>query len=212
MFTETTLINADLYISIGIILSLVLIISFFIANGRTKRNGTNTTKRVAHALLAATIIAIASTAAFGIMVEYQGNRYEYVYAATIECGLTQGTVYLPVSNNTKLQEKVSIVSGDGRISLADTEHGRAIKLIFNGTVTIVGRIVTDKWLNDWEPTMMDSKQDAWVKLDSPYIYNGTIVLDFKLENNNLPGHDAGYYLKSPLKSGWELYELDHFNE
>ena len=212
MFSETTLINSDWYIIIGIAISMLLVIILIMTKARWRSMGTKKAKGVFYAILAATIISIASTASFALMVEHQGDRTEYVYTATIGCEGTSGMVYIPVSNNTELQERVHVVSGDGRMSLVDTEHGTAIKLIFNNTVTIQGKLVKDQWLTDWGPTMTDDDQNAWVMLDSPWIYNGTIDLDMTLTENNIPGHDALYYLRSPLKTGWAMYELHHIEE
>jgi hypothetical protein len=212
MFSETTLINAPLYLLMGIALTLMMIGVLIWAEARSKRLGTKGAKRVFQAVLAVTIVVMASTLAFGLMVEYQGDQFDYVYTATVEGGQTQGVVYIPTSNNTELQEKIHVVSGDGRMSLVDTEHGRAIKLVFNGDVSLEGKIVTREWLFDWEPTMLDENEDVWVMLDSPYTSNGTIEIDLMLANYNLPGHDELYYLRTPLRSGWELYDLGHKQE
>lgn len=50
------------------------------------------------------------------------------------------TVYVPVPDNKDLQEKLSIIYGQGEFKIISTEHGSALEIIFSGNIKIAGSV------------------------------------------------------------------------
>ncbi len=214
MFSETTLLNYESYLYAAVFVIVVLILLIVEAEHRWKAKGVERAKTATYALLTAFIVVTASTAVFIIAVELQGDRREYVYSATLENRDRVGVVLLPVSGNEALQDRIAVTSGDGEVSIVETEHGRALRLEFRGDVTVKGRITLDHPVDDWGPTMFnyDSRRSAWISMEPGGAWMGIVVLDLDLGNYNLPGHDALYQIDTTLVEGWDLYKVTSGSE
>lgn len=215
MFSETTLLNYESYLYVAVILIVGLIL-LIVNEYRLMEKGNERAKMAMYALLTAFIVVTASTAVFIIAVEVQGDRYEYVYSATVESlrGDRVGVVLIPVCGNEDLQDRIRVTSGDGEISIVETEHGRALRLEFRGDVTVEGRISLDHPVDDWEPTMFnnDSRRSAWISMEPAGTWKGIVVLDLDLGSHPLPGHDEIYQIDATLVEGWDLYKVTSGSE
>ena len=211
MFSESTIEAFGLVATIVVLVVVVLIILFIGAEHKWKKKDSRSAKLAAIGLLIAIIVISASTAVVYVMIEEQGTQYEYDYTATVDGGNVGGVVHIPISLNGELQGELEVTSGDGTLSIVDTEHGRALRLEFLGPVTVEGRIIKDHRIDDWEPTMLNESWDAiaWSNLEREGVGNGTVVLDWTLWSHPLPGHNEVYWMDATLKNGWNTYQVHH---
>lgn len=205
--SESVLEHSFVYIPAGIAVAVFLAMLTLWAEDRWRKRDTRRAKVVFAGLLVATIVATASTVLFAALVVDQGDRYEYVYTATVECIGGTGVVYIPVSLNTELQKRIRVESGDGSVEVVETEHGTALMMTFRGSLSVEGRMVKDHPVGDWGPTMLDAIRDdmAWACLEEGDGWNGTASIDLKISNNNFPGHDSSFHMRGTLEIGWSTY-------
>ena len=214
MFSESTLDHFWDYVAITFLVTVILIITAIEINRRWKEKNPKRAKKVVYGLLVAVIVISASTAVFYTLVEQQGTHFEYEYIATVLDEDKQGVMYIPVCVNEELQERLRVIEGDGTMSIVDTEHGRALRLEFEGEVTVRGQMIKDNRLNDWSWTMQTGSRDfeAWANLELENIENGTVEVRLGLITDIVPGHDGRIYLHDTLKEGWDIYPISTIQE
>jgi hypothetical protein len=192
---------------------LVLLIVFVKNWDDWKRERSQRARKKARVMMVTMIVIIASITSLYTWVDL--HRYRYNYIASVNAGNLSGVVYLPVSTNEELQDEIGLVSGDGRLSIEDTEYGRALRIEFSGSVKVEGRIVKSNHLDDWELTMCNDTRrcrNIWVYLELNGGMNGSVDIGVGVEKVVVPGHDEGYDLRTPLVEGWNTYRLTAYTE
>jgi hypothetical protein len=190
----------------AIVVPVILILLLFLlrAERRRRKEGSEKAKRVAIALLITIIVISAVTVVLVIYIDKNSARYEYT--ATVFSDQS-GVVHLPIMMDKDLQDQLEVRSGEGSISIVDTEHGRALRIEFSGDVKVNGRTVRDDRLDDGGLTMLEGEHgnEAWVNLELDGAQDGHVAITVNLENTNVPGHDADFRVNDSLEVGWNLY-------
>jgi hypothetical protein len=171
-----------------------------------KREGSERARRKVFVLLTVIIVIAASLNTLYIAMELR--RYGVEYSASVTGGDMSGVMYIPVTLNEELQDELRVVSGDGRMSIVDTEHGRALRLEFSGNVRVEGRVVGREYFDGWRPSMVQEDnvtRGIWVGLELEGANDGSVDLVLDIYSDILNGCDSGYDLNSPIMPGWNTY-------
>lgn len=191
---------------------VVIILAFHTLQGfkRWKRDDTERAKRSFQAILVVLMVAIASTLALSFLTVLRPDEWEYTYEVnilTIREG--QGTIHLPVSISERLQDAIRVTSGEGTASIVETERGLALRLVFQGAVTVRGSIISSQFLDEWGPTLLDPDVEnlAWVELD---YFNWTVLMKLDLKRYHLrTPFIATYEMAEMIEGGWNSYFIDY---
>jgi hypothetical protein len=211
MLTEIILDYSRCHIMIGVIAVVVVAILLMETKDKFRRQRNERLKRVMNGLSIAIIVVVASTALYGIKIVDLTEEFEYLYIATVESGESGGgMILIPTSNYSKLQERTRIASGEGKISHVNTDHGRAIQLVFKRNVSIEGRMIRKDCVDDWGPSMLDSPSDrlSWIYLERGWNWNGSVNLELHIYNISGHNHANIYWIREQLVPGWRSYEVN----
>jgi hypothetical protein len=186
-------------------LSLLLVTRWF-RSWDTGFDWNRRSTRISIAIIVAMILLVASVyAVFNILPV---PRTEFVYEAIVTTEGSSGAVILPLSDIEELQEAVAVVKGDGRASVVDTEHGRALRLEFSGNVTARGVYTMGEYLRapDFTTTNGTHFRDVWMWFGGLTSGSDPVSVMVRIKQLAHPGHDAERHVEGTLSEGWHTYE------
>ena len=112
---------------------------------------------------------------------------------------------VPVSRYKPLESKLDVTLGEGSAKLSDAEHGRAIRVEFDGPVDVTGALMTLWRIDDWEFTMPTTNgTDQWIYYESSNSENTRCNIQLRLTLRGPIGTTQVLELIGPLSPGWNV--------
>ncbi len=75
---------------------------------------------------------------------------------------SEGVVWVPVCSNSEMQDALRVTKGKGTIDLVETEHGLALRIEYEGNVTVRGHLESFEYFAVWQLTMKHAEWSEWV--------------------------------------------------
>jgi hypothetical protein len=121
-----------------------------------------------------------------------------------------GILLVPVTVNADLRDALEVSPG-GVMELVETEHGKALRVVFQGNVTVRGRIVSRDELDPYEPTMRNTEHIAgthryWFHFDGDAVTNGTVGVELELVHTSIYKYES-FRADLQLEEGWSEQKL-----
>jgi hypothetical protein len=125
-----------------------------------------------------------------------------------------GILLVPVTVNQDLRDALEVSPG-GSIGLVDTEHGKALRVVFQGNVTVRGRLEWRQEFDDYHLTM--ASQDHipgtnrfWFHFDGNTATNGTVGIELALVHTSIYKFET-FRADLQLDEGWSEQKVlwDH---
>jgi hypothetical protein len=116
-----------------------------------------------------------------------------------------GVVLVPVTLNQDLRDALEASPG-ATIEVVDTVHGEALKVVFQGNVSVHGRLERREDFEDYRMTMFSQTvragvQRYWFHFDGGDTSNGTARVEFRLVHNSIYVYES-YRADLVLEEGW----------
>ena len=126
-------------------------------------------------------------------------------------GTSEGVVWVPVSANTEMQDALRVTKGQGTIDLVETEHGRALRIEYEGNLTVRGSLEAYEYFDNWKLTMKSEEWDdrIWAGHDPAPGDAGDVAIEVEVWRDSLYS-GAGEDLDTSLVDGWEHYEFQYW--
>ena len=121
-----------------------------------------------------------------------------------------GVVILPTSLYEPLERKITVMSGDATVSHVATEHGRGLRIEFNGQFSIEGHVKAFQEIERWEfsmPTEMNGNRQ-WILYEPEVPGDDYINAEIHLIRRHPIGSEDWLMVDGPLIPGWYTYEVD----
>jgi hypothetical protein len=201
------------FLGLLIIIFIIITISFLIIYIKKKKRK--------YFLL--TIISIVILVC-GILLEiyiYQDYQYQLNYDIleySVELNsLSEESeiVYIPVSENPKIQESIKINYGDCKKRIIEIERGKALELNFTGKTRLYGKIEITEGIGNHDFTMEVQSQtrlrrriEYWIFYNPSDQTNYNCSLKLKLEHEALDYFET-HYIEGYLEAGWNTYWASH---
>jgi hypothetical protein len=163
------------------------------------------------------IIILSTVAQVLISQDYQYlihyDRLEYNVTLKTISGDNE-TVVIPISENYELMNRVSVSSGEGQISIIETENGMGLIVNFTSQITIYGEYETTTGIGEHDLTMVNNSIDwrineCWIQFTPTNIAKNNCSLKLELVHEALDWWEVISY-DGFLNNGWNVYEFEHW--
>jgi hypothetical protein len=116
-----------------------------------------------------------------------------------------GVLYVPVSVHEGLQAALEVSPG-GAISVVETEYGTALRVAFEGNVSVNGRIKAREKLSDYQLSMVNTAHRPqthryWFNFDGNERTNGTVSIELALVHSSIYKYES-FSATHDLAEGW----------
>jgi hypothetical protein len=171
------------------------------------RRGQGDTKGMLVAVMLALIVVTGSYTVW-LVLDYRdwttSRELEYNLNITAPADAI-GVVLVPVTVNEDLRDVLEASPG-ASIELVDTEHGEALKVVFQGNVSVHGRLERTEDFDDYRMTMFSRTvkpgvQRYWFHFDGGDTSNGTVGVELRLVHNSIYLWES-YRADLVLEEGW----------
>ncbi len=196
----------DLVCTVMILVGLVvLLFLLFLPKVIELRRGDGGSRRLLVVVMAVLMVSVGAYTAWLVLDyrEWTGTR-ELDYTLNITAPDDAiGVVLVPVTVNRDLREALSVSPG-GSIEVVETEHGEALRVVFQGNVTVRGRLERMGEFDDYQLTMVSTQHlpgthRYWFHFEGDESTNGTVGVELALVHNSI-------YLYESYKADLELEE------
>ncbi len=123
-----------------------------------------------------------------------------------------GSIIFPTSFYEPIERTVRVVSGDARVSHVDTEHGRGLRVEFDGRVKIEGSVMSFRAINDWEFSMPAVEPEKgphqWIHYDPDLPSDDYVNAKIRLVRRHPTGSTNELEVSGPLAPGWNIYMVE----
>lgn len=121
-----------------------------------------------------------------------------------------GVVMVPVTVNRDMRNALEASPG-ASFELVDTEHGRALRVTFTGSVTVSGHLERREEFDPYRPTMFIRSAGPgvhvyWFFYESGTGSNGTVDVELRLVFDSLNVHES-YLADLTLEEGWSEQDV-----
>ncbi len=134
------------------------------------------------------------------------------YRAVITTNSTsEGVVWIPVSANTQMQDALRVTKGQGTIDLVQTEHGLALRIEYEGNLTVRGSLEAYEYFENWELTLKSEEWDEriWAGHEPGIEAPGEVAIEVEVWRDSLYS-GVGEDLDTSLVDGWEYYPFEYW--
>jgi hypothetical protein len=166
-----------------------------------------------------TVIATLALAGILISATYfviEDRRKEELVTLDYRAVLTtkntsEGVVWVPVSANSEIQDALRVTKGKGTIVLMETEHGLALRIEYEGDVTVRGSIESFEYFAVWQLTMKRTDWDdrTWAGFDPAPGEVGNVSIKIEVWRDSLYSR-VGEGVNAYLVEGWDEYSCVHW--
>ena len=119
---------------------------------------------------------------------------------------SEGVVWVPVSSNSEMQDALRVTKGKGTINLVETEHGLALRIEYEGNVTVRGYLESFEYFAVWQLTMKSAEwyEYVWADYDPAPGEVGNVSIKIEVWRESLySGVDEE--VNAYLVEGWDEY-------
>jgi hypothetical protein len=116
-----------------------------------------------------------------------------------------GVLHVPVTVNEDLRDALEVSPG-GSMELVDTEHGRALRVVFSGNVTVHGHLEAREEFDPYDLTMestghLPGTYRYWFHFDGDTATNGTVGVELELVHSSIYKYES-FQVDLQLEEGW----------
>ncbi|UCC92352.1 MAG: hypothetical protein JSW25_06670 [Thermoplasmata archaeon] len=116
-----------------------------------------------------------------------------------------GVLMVPVTVNKDLRDALEVSPG-GSMELVDTENGEALRVVFQGNVTVRGHLVAREEFEAYDLTMeaqghLPGTYRYWFHFDGDAATNGTVEIELELVHNSIYKYES-FRAGVRLDEGW----------
>jgi small nuclear ribonucleoprotein (snRNP)-like protein len=122
-----------------------------------------------------------------------------------------GVVWIPVSANTQMQDALLVTKGQGTLDLVQTEHGLALRIEYEGNLTVRGSLEAYEYFENWELTLKSEEWDEriWAGHEPGIEAPGEVAIEVEVWRDSLYS-GVGEDLDTSLVDGWEYYPFEYW--
>ncbi len=167
-------------------------------------------KRIPLKIVGVVLIAVLicqSVVVYGtIAMKYQRDLDLQIELVTVDSGV----IIIPTSFYEPLEGTVRVVSGDAKISHVATEHGRGLRIEFDGRVRIEGSVMSFRAINDWEFSMPTERNGdhQWILYEPDVPGDDHVSAGIRLVRCHPIGSSNVLEIGGPITPGWNIYEVE----
>ena len=203
----------DLVCTVMILVGLIVLLFLLLLPKIIEwRRGEGDTRGLLVAVMLVLILAVGSYTTWLVLDyrEWTENReLEYYLNVTAPDGAI-GVVLVPVTINEDLQEALEVSPG-GAIELVDTEYGKALRVVFQGNVTVRGKLEWREEFDEYHLTMLNdhhlpTSHMYWFAFDGDGATNGTVGVELSLVHTSIYKFES-YKANLVLEEGWSEHKV-----
>jgi len=203
----------DLVCTVMILVGLVVLLFLLLLPKVVEwRRGDGDTRGLLVVVMMVLILAVGSYTTW-LVLDYREwtdtRELEYYLNVTVPDGAI-GVVTVPVTVNEDLLEVLEVSPG-GSIELVDTEFGKALRIVYQGNVTVHGRLKWREEFDDYHLSMRNTEHlpgthRYWFQFDGDGTANGTVGIELDLVHTSIFKYES-YRADIEIGEGWSEHKV-----